>query len=254
MRIRNATAEPRTDTRCDSPAILLPLVAALGLSACADDVGPQQGRRATSRRATRATSRPLAAQPPVAGDLKVVAVEVVVPADAPRLRESTSFYPMFTDIVWRGDPIGDRHAQVAAIFEEAGGPRRRRRRRRARGDRRRVTLERFHGVTERTRFTVGGFYTIRFWLTYRDAATGAPIGEPSARRREPRRAGRGRRDRPRRVGARPRRSASPTSWPSVLHELFATPPGTARLTAILGDRGGAGPRGPSPLRCRAPAG
>lgn len=90
--------------------------------------------------------------------------------------EGNGFYPM-TDIVWRGDPIGDRVAQIASIFDTAmdrnlpglAGP---------------VPVEvdirlvRFHGVTERTRYTVGGVYNIVFDMTVRHADTGAILEAP----------------------------------------------------------------------------
>lgn len=153
---------------------LLPLLAALGLSACSSTAGLGAGNDISSRAETAIGD--IAAKATVAGDVRVTAVEVVVPRTL-RVSESMSFYPMGTDIVWRGDPRGNRHAQVAALFEAAGA-------RAAASDAgagsaiATVTLERFHGVTERTRFTVGGFYSMRFTLSFRDAATGAPLGRP----------------------------------------------------------------------------
>ena len=35
-----------------------------------------------------------------------------------RVSEANLYYPM-GDIVWRGEPMGDRHAQVAGIFENS---------------------------------------------------------------------------------------------------------------------------------------
>jgi hypothetical protein len=90
--------------------------------------------------------------------------------------EANNFYPI-ADIVWRGDPAGDRGAQIAALFQEAAT--------RVQGamtgqqgvvaD---VVLRRFHGLTERTRYSIGGIYDVEFDLTIRDVATGAVI-EPS---------------------------------------------------------------------------
>lgn len=82
--------------------------------------------------------------------------------------ESDSLYPN-ADIVWRGDPPGDRGQQIGALFQEAA----------ARADAgitgsqhivADVTLVRFHGLTERTRYSVGGIYDVVFDLTVRDAA------------------------------------------------------------------------------------
>ncbi|WP_342071236.1 DUF6778 family protein [Yoonia algicola] len=90
--------------------------------------------------------------------------------------EEESFYPT-ADIVWRGDPLGPRIPQIAAMFEEAAA--------RNRGvlngavpvvvD---VTLVRFHGVTNRTRYTVGGVYNVVFDMTVRNADTGMVIEAP----------------------------------------------------------------------------
>lgn len=90
-----------------------------------------------------------------------------------RVSESNSYYPN-ADVVWRGDPIGNRVEQVAAMF-------------RAAADRNIPELNgnvpvvvdfelvRFHGVTERTRFSVGGVYNIEFMMSVRNAITGDVI-------------------------------------------------------------------------------
>jgi hypothetical protein len=92
--------------------------------------------------------------------------------------EDESFYPT-ADIVWRGDPLGPRIPQIGAMFEKAA-------------ERNRVTLDgavpvivdvtlvRFHGVTNRTRYTVGGVYNVVFDMTVRNADTGDVI-EPTRR-------------------------------------------------------------------------
>ena len=99
-------------------------------------------------------------------------------SDSLSVSERNGYYPM-ADIVWRGDPIGDRKAQLAAIFETAldrAGP--------AIAGTRPVVVEidlvRFHGVTERVRYSVGGNYNMVFDMTVRDAAT-KEILEPARR-------------------------------------------------------------------------
>ena len=90
--------------------------------------------------------------------------------------EGNGYYP-FTDIVWRGDPIGDRREQIGAMFQEA----KRRNDAELSGDTdvvMDIELVRFHGVTERTRFSVGGVYNIIFDLTLRNKATGEVIEQP----------------------------------------------------------------------------
>jgi hypothetical protein len=94
------------------------------------------------------------------------------------ISEDEFFYPQ-ADIVWRGDPIGPRIPQIAAMFDEAAT------RNQAILDGAvpvdvDVTLVRFHGVTNRTRYTVGGVYNVIFDLTIRSAATGEVI-EPTRR-------------------------------------------------------------------------
>lgn len=90
--------------------------------------------------------------------------------------EQESFYPQ-ADVVWRGDPSGPRVAQIGEMFQAAF-------------DRNRstlngttpvdiqITLVRFHGVTDRTRLSVGGVYNIIFNMTVIDARSGAII-EPA---------------------------------------------------------------------------
>lgn len=106
-------------------------------------------------------------------DIKEVRVEV-----PPNLRvsEANRFYPM-ADIVWRGDPPGDRYEQVRAILTDAfgfgtsgmtSGQ----------GVIVEATVRRFHALTEKTRYTVGGVHAIHFDLTVRDAATGQVIDGP----------------------------------------------------------------------------
>lgn len=81
------------------------------------------------------------------------------------------------DIIWQGDPQGDRHAQIRAIFETAiaqGAPS-------AYGpipallD---IEVVRFHGLTEHAINTSGGIQSIQFILTVLDARTGAALGKP----------------------------------------------------------------------------
>lgn len=96
--------------------------------------------------------------------------------------EANTYYPQ-ADVVWRGDPMGDRIAQIEALFTEAA-----RRNLDGGADVKNtgtpvamdVTLVRFHGLTRRTQFSTGGVYNIVFDVVIRDAGTGAVI-EPSRR-------------------------------------------------------------------------
>ncbi|MEM6479987.1 MAG: DUF6778 family protein [Pseudomonadota bacterium] len=99
----------------------------------------------------------------------VTELRIQVPQEL-SVSEANTIYPI-ADIVWRGDPRGNRHKQVLDIFAasiQAGTD----------------TLEgvqpvavdievtKFHSLTERARYTVGGVHTIRFLLTVRDAQSG----------------------------------------------------------------------------------
>lgn len=92
--------------------------------------------------------------------------------------EENSFYPN-VDVVWRGDPPGPRISQIGAMFQQAAEQSQRV----LNGSRPiivDIVLIRFHGVTERTRATVGGVYNLIFEMTVRDARTGEVI-EPARR-------------------------------------------------------------------------
>jgi len=102
-------------------------------------------------------------------DYQLHSVRFAVPEDM-TVSEANSYYPI-ADIVWRGDPMGNRPQQIAAIFQNsiqtAGQG--------LNGsipitvD---VELARFHSLTERTRYSVGGVHSIKFDLTIRHALTG----------------------------------------------------------------------------------
>ncbi|MFP7672732.1 DUF6778 family protein [Marivita sp. S0852] len=90
------------------------------------------------------------------------------------VNERNTYYPR-GDIVWRGDPLGDRHGQVKAMFETAlrnaaphvQGTRP------VRVD---VQVTRFHALSEKARYTVGGVHDISFKMRLVDIETGQQIG------------------------------------------------------------------------------
>ncbi len=105
----------------------------------------------------------------------ITGFDIVVPQKL-RVSEANVFYPI-ADIVWRGEPRGERHAQVAAILQDALG--------RAttglttgRAVRAEIELLRFHALTEKTRYTFGGVHSLWFKVTLRDALTGALVEQP----------------------------------------------------------------------------
>lgn len=151
-----------------STRLIAAALLALGLSACA-----------TPETATRNAPLDVAGLAPGAVQAQqaynVVRFDVEVPGDL-RASEANMYYPI-ADIVWRGDALGDRHAQVAALFQEAA----------ARASDSfdgpndvivQIQLSRFHGVTEKTRLSVGGTYNMVFLLQVVDARTGAVL-EPA---------------------------------------------------------------------------
>jgi len=105
-------------------------------------------------------------QPPVS----VTSIVVRVPRSL-KVSEANRYLPR-GDIVWREDPIGDRHAQVQKIFQDAltqgvaplNGPVN-------------VVLDiqvsRFHALTEKARYTTGGVHSITFDLAIKHPETGA---------------------------------------------------------------------------------
>lgn len=116
-------------------------------------------------------------QQQVLRDYQLHSVRFAVPADL-TVSEANSYYPI-ADIVWRGDPLGNRAQQINAIFQtsiQAAGA--------GLSGQIPVTVDvelvRFHSLTERTRYSVGGVHSIKFDLTIRHAETG-DIPEPTRR-------------------------------------------------------------------------
>jgi hypothetical protein len=151
------------------PPVLLLLAVVLGLAACGTSGTVTRGPAPAAL--TLATSGPR----PVAPLYTVEAVDITVPHTL-KVSEANTYLPV-ADIVWRGDPPGDRYAQVASILADglrAGtidmthGPR----------VQVEVVLTRFHALTEKTRYTFGGNHAIHFDMTVRDVATGAILDGP----------------------------------------------------------------------------
>jgi hypothetical protein len=115
--------------------------------------------------------------PEVSRGWRVVDIGVSVPKSL-RVSEEKVLLPT-ADIVWREDPPGDRHAQVAAIVETAArqgasglrGPR---------PVRLEITVTRFHALTfEAERLlSNAGVHNIDFTIQVVDAASGAVLAGP----------------------------------------------------------------------------
>lgn len=105
----------------------------------------------------------------------VVAFNVSVPQTL-KVSEAHGYYPA-GDIVWRGEPLADRYLQVRRIFDDgiARGLSALNGQIPARLD---IEVERFHSVTEKTRYTIGGVHSIRFKMALRHAQTGEPLMPP----------------------------------------------------------------------------
>lgn len=154
--------------------LILAIGLAAGLSACG-------GTDLASRNAPLNADMPYAATSVAQKRIILTAqydvreIRITVPRTL-KVSEANMFYPL-ADIVWRGEPRGDRYAQVQSIFTDAFGM----------GTARmksgpavivEATVKRFHGVTEKTRYTVGGVFNMEFDLTVRDAETGAILEGP----------------------------------------------------------------------------
>ncbi len=148
--------------------IILAMTAALGLTAC--------GGMDVATRNAPLESAPLAAvdqTKPVAASVTIVDYEIAVPRSL-KSSEANMYYPV-GDIVWREDPLGDRHAQIAAIFDQSLKIARGETENGALPVKVEITLTRFHALTQKTRYTVGGVHSIAFNMTVTDPVTGAII-------------------------------------------------------------------------------
>lgn len=165
-----------------STRTLFVLLAALGLSACAAGTPPASrgAMPAQIDMQQTTTAAPVEAGMTLAQSampFDIEAITVTVPRSL-KVSEANTFKPR-ADIVWRGEVRGDRHAQVHAIFVDAM----------TKGTAtlqsgRKVNLEievtKFHALTEKTRYTIGGMHEMRFNLTVRDAASGMVLDGPRA--------------------------------------------------------------------------
>ncbi len=153
---------------------LVVIALSLGLAACSTSY--------PSRNLTDSGLSVGAASPVVEGGMVLEPVQYNVArinVDVPRtlrVSEANVFYPI-ADIVWHGDPLGDRYAQVATILQEglATGTAGMKAGRAVEVD---AQLTRFHALTPKTRYTVGGEHNTEFLLTVRDATTGEVLDGP----------------------------------------------------------------------------
>lgn len=107
--------------------------------------------------------------------VSVNSVEIIVPQTL-LVSEENRYYPK-GDIVWREDPIGDRHAQVKAIFEEGIG-RGAASLKGAKSVDLQIQVLRFHALSQKARYSVGGVHSITFIVSLKDPQTGELLAEP----------------------------------------------------------------------------
>lgn len=148
------------------PLLALGMVAVLA--------GCQANPQATARQVPLVDAAVGFAQPQ---DWGFNALAVVVP-ESLSVSEENSIKPR-ADIVWREDPMGDRHAQVddmvtVALEDTLLGLRG------ATPVNVEVQITRFHALTERTRYSIGGEHEIEFIFTVRDASSNAVLRGPRA--------------------------------------------------------------------------
>jgi hypothetical protein len=141
------------------------IILALGLSACGSydmssrNVSPEEALRHSNAATTLSA-------------IHVVDAKIIVPRSL-KVSEANSYLPA-GDIVWRGDPYGDRYVQIEAILNDSM--------KMARSGHKgavpavvEIKLNRFHALTEKTRYSVGGVHSVRFDLTLRDPQTGQAL-------------------------------------------------------------------------------
>ena len=141
------------------------LALGFGLSACA-----------SVDTATRNAPLDNAISQSVPVSLDIQDIRVMVPKSL-KASEANRYYPG-GDIVWREDPPGDRHAQVKAIFQNAlqtGVSQMPKGTVPAILD---VKVTRFHALSEKARYTIGGVHALQFEYVLRNPATGEAYSAP----------------------------------------------------------------------------
>lgn len=135
------------------------LLAAISLSGCIMSEPPSRGQSPQSLLMETAQTPAYA----------VKAVYVAVPSNL-IVSEANSYKPA-ADIVWHGDPHGDRHAQVKTIVD-AAMTRATQGMTQGRAVVLDVVVRKFHALTDKTRNSIGGKHELHYTLVVRDAVTG----------------------------------------------------------------------------------
>ena len=151
--------------------IVMGLCASVVLFACSPAEMPSRGLNISTPAVTDMTPINQA----VEAQYNVVGYRVSVPKSL--LVSEADVYLPIADIVWHGDPDGDRYQQIQTIFETALAQSTR-----DMTDGRAVTvsieIKKFHALTPKTRATVGGNFAMHFYLTVLDAETHEVLDGP----------------------------------------------------------------------------
>ena len=111
----------------------------------------------------------------VQAQYNVVGYSVSVPRSL--LVSEADVYLPIADIVWHGDPDGDRYEQIKAIFDAALAQSTQDMTQ-GRAVTVSVEIKKFHALTPKTRATVGGNFAMHFYLTVLDAETNEVLDGP----------------------------------------------------------------------------
>lgn len=146
--------------------VIAAMVLGLGVAACGSVDTATRNAPYENAPASSAASAP---------SFKLAGFNVSVPTTL-KVSEANSYLPS-GDIVWRGDVYGNRYKQVQAIFEESirlgGGT--------LAGEipvNVEIEVTRFHALSEKTRYSIGGVHAIDFVMTITDPVTGAVLRGP----------------------------------------------------------------------------
>lgn len=170
-----ATDARQLEDRClTTKSLFLVLTVVLGLGGC-DALKSSRSDGLLLSEVKMDGRQPIVASVAAESRYSVTSIEVTVPQTLV-VSEANQFYPK-ADVVWRGDPPGDRLAQVKSILDEGlavgastliQGP----------SVVVSVQLERFHALTEKARYSVGGVHDVVFLLTVKDTETGVVLEGP----------------------------------------------------------------------------
>lgn len=146
-------------------AWILPVVAALGLSACA----------------STNTTFPEPLRDDVTYNWRVVDVQATVPRTLTTTDRNSQMPNV--DLIWTEEGVGDTYAQIEAIMEDGLAQAVTHFQSSVKGSRAvilRTEQIQFHSLTQRARSNIGGIHNVDFILTVVDANTGEILAGPAA--------------------------------------------------------------------------